>query len=73
MQLNTLYISMMYGEKIHVTYLHYVDKVVRQPKEAESQHDRQDKFLTANSTTEPGLSNPPQDEDVADYYDGIWN
>lgn len=54
-------------------YLHYVDEVVWQPKEAESQDDCQDELLTPNATTEPGLSNPPQDEDVADYYDGIWN
>lgn len=42
-----------------VTYLQHVDDVVRQPKEAEGQHDGQDELLTPNVTAELGLSDPP--------------
>lgn len=56
-----------------VTYLHHVDDVVGQPKEAEGQHDGQDELLTTNSTAKLGLSDPPQDADVADYNDPVGN
>lgn len=41
-----------------VTYLHHVDDVVGQPKQAEGQHDGQDKLLTTNATAKLGLSDP---------------
>lgn len=42
-----------------VTYLHHVDDVVGQPKEAEGQHDGQDELLTTNAPAKPGLLYPP--------------
>lgn len=48
-----------------VTYLHHVDDVVRQPKEAEGQHDGQDQLLAADSSAELGSSDPPEDTEIA--------
>lgn len=53
--------------------MQHVDDVVRQPKEAEGQHDGQDELLTPNVTAELGLSDPPQDAYVAAYNDPIGN
>lgn len=44
------------GETGRVTYLHHIDDVVRQPENAERQHNGQDEFLAADAATEPGLS-----------------
>lgn len=49
-----------------VTYLHHVDDVVRQPKDAEGQHNGQDELLAANAAAELGFPDPPQDAYVAD-------
>lgn len=53
--------------------MQHVDDVVRQPKEAEGQHDGQDELLTTNAPAELGLSDPPQDAYVADNNDSIRN
>lgn len=42
-----------------MTYLHHVDDMVGQPKEAEGQDDGQDELLTTNATAELGLSDSP--------------
>lgn len=49
-----------------VTYLHHVDDVVRQPEDAECQHDGQDELFAANAATKLGFSDALQDANVAD-------
>jgi len=53
--------------------LNHIDEVVWQPKEAECQHDGKDELLATNATSKLGLSEPPQDADVADYNDRVGN
>lgn len=61
----------MHVETGRVTYLHHVDDVVRQPKNAERQHDGQDEILAADAAAEPGLPDAPQDPYVAEHDDPV--
>lgn len=54
-----------------VTHLYHVDDVVRQPEEAEHDHDGQDELLAADPPLELGLPDASEDEDVAGYDDGV--
>lgn len=51
--------------------MHHIDDVVRQPKNAERQHNGQDEVLTSDAATEPGLSDPPQNPNVAEHDDRV--
>lgn len=54
-----------------MTYLHHVDDVVRQPEDAESQHNGQDELFTPNATAKLGPSDPLQNAYIADDNDSI--
>lgn len=52
--------------KRNSTYLHHVDNVVWQPKQAEGDHDGQDELFTADAAAEFSLPDPSQEANVAD-------
>lgn len=60
----------LYGEHA-LTHLYHVDNMVRQPENAKHHHNSQDELLAADLSTELGLPQTSQDEDVAGYDDCI--